>query len=134
MHLVLTSPENEKSVSWICKLSHSYHFKHFFSLSDIMVFSCDGSFPGFDTICPMSRSNTDKNRMRKGEMERESTRDSPLQTPSLYDADLHQGIASLRILDGSMTSKKPGYGPSVIFFAPKGKAKFWIRANQPPFG
>ena len=50
-----------------------------------------------------------------------------------YDPDLHDAIAHLRILDGSLPEHSK-HGRAVNFFAPDGTAKFWVKASSPVFG
>ena len=50
-----------------------------------------------------------------------------------YDADLHDAIAHLRILDGSLPEHAK-HGRSVNFFAPAGTPKYWVRSSTPVFG
>jgi hypothetical protein len=49
-----------------------------------------------------------------------------------YDADIHDAIAHLRILDGSLPAH-PTHGRSVNFFAEVGRPKYWIEASSPVF-
>ena len=50
-----------------------------------------------------------------------------------YDQEVHDAIAHLRILDGSLPEHAT-YGRSVNFFAPKGTVKYWVKASTPVFG
>ena len=50
-----------------------------------------------------------------------------------YDPDIHDSIACLRILDGSLP-EHPRYGSAVNFFAPAWETKYWIRESTPAFG
>ena len=50
-----------------------------------------------------------------------------------YDADIHNAIAHLRILDGSLPAH-PTHGRSVNFFADVGRPKYWVKASTPAFG
>ena len=50
-----------------------------------------------------------------------------------YDGNLHDGVANLRRLDGSIETH-PQYGPPVNFFAQKGTRKFWVKASTPVLG
>jgi len=50
-----------------------------------------------------------------------------------YDADLHDAIAHLRILDGSLAPHSK-HGRSVNFFDPPWEAKYWVRPSSPVFG
>ena len=50
-----------------------------------------------------------------------------------YDADLHDAIAHLRILDGSLPEHAK-LGCAVNFFAPAGTAKYWVKSSSPVFG
>ena len=52
---------------------------------------------------------------------------------AFYDADIHDGLANMRRLDGSLP-KHDKYGPSVIVFAPTGRSKCWIKATTPVLG
>ncbi len=52
---------------------------------------------------------------------------------ALYDADIHDALANLRRLDGSIP-KHDKYGPSVNFFAPKGSRKYWVKSSTPVLG
>ena len=52
-----------------------------------------------------------------------------------YDADIHDAIAHLRILDGSLPAHPTDlHGRSVNFFADVGRPKYWIEASSPAFG
>jgi hypothetical protein len=55
----------------------------------------------------------------------------PLQT--LYDADIHDALANLRRLDGTIP-KHDKYGPPVNFFAPPGIRKYWVKSSTPVLG
>jgi hypothetical protein len=48
----------------------------------------------------------------------------------LYDADLHEVLSNLRLVDGSLPVH-PLYGPPVNLFAPKDSRKYWVRASTP---
>ena len=50
-----------------------------------------------------------------------------------YDADLHDAIAHLRILDDSLPEHAK-LGSAVNFFAPDGTAKYWVKSSSPVFG
>ena len=50
-----------------------------------------------------------------------------------YDAELHDSIAHLRILDGSLPEHAK-LGRAVNFFAPAGTAKYWVKSSSPVFG
>ena len=50
-----------------------------------------------------------------------------------YDADLHDAIAHLRILDGSLPEHAK-LGCAVNFFATAGTAKYWVKSSSPVFG
>ena len=50
-----------------------------------------------------------------------------------YDADLHDAITRLRILDGSLPEHAK-LGSAVNFFAPAGTAKYWVKSSSPVFG
>ena len=50
-----------------------------------------------------------------------------------YDADLHDAIAHLRILDGSLPEHAK-LGRAVNFFAPAGTAKYWVKSSSSVFG
>ena len=50
-----------------------------------------------------------------------------------YDADIHDAIAHLRILDGSLPAP-PTHGRSFNFLADVGRPKYWIEASSPAFG
>ena len=45
---------------------------------------------------------------------------------ALYYADIHDALANLHRLDGSIP-RHYKYGPSVNFFAPKGSSKYWVK-------
>ena len=61
--------------------------------------------------------------------------DDTRQTPFVehYDGNLHDAVANLRRLDGSI-APHPQYGPPVNFFAPKGTRKYWVKASTPVLG
>ena len=48
------------------------------------------------------------------------------------DADLHDAIAHLRILDGSLPEHAK-LGRAVNFFALAGTAKYWVKSSSPVF-
>ena len=50
-----------------------------------------------------------------------------------YDADLHDAISHLRILDDSLPEHAK-LGSAVNFFAPDGTAKYWVKSSSPVFG
>ena len=50
-----------------------------------------------------------------------------------YDPDLHDAIALLRILDGSLPEHAK-LGRAVNFFAPAETAKYWVKSSSPVFG
>ncbi len=41
-----------------------------------------------------------------------------------YDGDIHDAVANMRKLDGTIPVR-PQYGVPVYFFAPKGSHKYW---------
>ncbi len=45
-----------------------------------------------------------------------------------YDPDMHDALCNFRRRDGSL-EEHAKYGPSVIFFAPKGSSKYWIKVS-----
>jgi hypothetical protein len=61
----------------------------------------------------------------------DDSRMCPLQV--YYDGDIHDALANLRRVDGSIPFSKK-YGMSVNFFAPSGKHNFWTRASTPELG
>lgn len=50
-----------------------------------------------------------------------------------FDLQIHDAIANLRRLDGSIPPHQE-HGRPVDFFAEKGRRKFWIKASTPVFG
>ena len=64
-----------------------------------------------------------------------SEADDTRQCPFLehYDGNLHDALANMRRLDGSI-DPHPQYGPPVNFFAPKGTRKYWVKASTPVLG
>ncbi len=50
-----------------------------------------------------------------------------------YDADIHNALASLRILDGTLPRHNL-YGAPVNVFAPARTAKFFVKPSTPVFG
>ena len=54
-----------------------------------------------------------------------------------YDGNLHDVLANLRRLDGSIETHQQ-YGPPVKLFAPKGTRnldrKYWVKASTPVLG
>ena len=55
----------------------------------------------------------------------------PLQ--HMYDPDIHDALANLRRLDGSIPVHDK-YGPPVNFFAPSGSRKYWVKQSTPVLG
>jgi hypothetical protein len=50
-----------------------------------------------------------------------------------YDGNIHNALANLRRVDGSIPFSEK-YGMSVKFFAPSKKHKFWTKASTPELG
>ena len=50
-----------------------------------------------------------------------------------YDPNIHNAVAQLRVLFGSVQVDSK-HGAPVIFFAPAGAVKFWVKASIPAFG
>jgi hypothetical protein len=50
-----------------------------------------------------------------------------------YDGFLHDVLANLRRLDGSI-EPHPQYGAPVNLFAPKGTRKYWVKSSTPVLG
>jgi len=51
----------------------------------------------------------------------------------MYDPDIHDALANLRRLDGSIPVHDK-YGPPVNFFAPSGSRKYWVKQSTPVLG
>ncbi len=51
----------------------------------------------------------------------------------MYDPDIHDALANLRRLDGSIPVHDK-YGPPVYFFAPSGSRKYWVKQSTPVLG
>ena len=49
-----------------------------------------------------------------------------------FDLQIHDTVANLRRLDGSIQPHKD-HGRSVDFFTEKGKRKFWLKSSTPVF-
>jgi hypothetical protein len=50
-----------------------------------------------------------------------------------YDADIHDALASMRILDGTLP-RHSKFGAPVNFFAPPRTAKFFVKPSTPVLG
>ena len=50
-----------------------------------------------------------------------------------YDPDIHDAIANLRILEGSLP-EHARHGSAFNCFAPKREMKYWVRESTPAFG
>ncbi len=50
-----------------------------------------------------------------------------------YDPNLHDLLANMRRLDGTLPPHDK-FGPPVNLFAPKGSRKYWIKSSIPAFG
>ena len=50
-----------------------------------------------------------------------------------YDADIHDALASMRVLDGTL-ARHSKHGMPVNFFAPKRSAKFFVKSSTPVLG
>jgi hypothetical protein len=50
-----------------------------------------------------------------------------------YDADIHDALVSLRILDGTIP-RHAKHGAPVIFLAPARTIKFFVKPNTPMLG
>ena len=135
-HLGLTGANEHRSIMNMYVLT-IFCFQAFPSISNIVhpCFHC--SWDGvYDTICPNYIPNFVKTKRKKSEdgaLSRDWEDDSksgPLMRH--YDADVHEALAWLRMLDGSSFSDKAGQ--SVNFFTAKGKPKCWFKksdAKQP---
>ena len=63
------------------------------------------------------------------------SRDQPTWCPLVreYDPNIHYAVAQLRVLFGRILVHYKHCAP-VIFFAPAGAVKFWVKASIPAFG
>ena len=116
-------------------VSAIFHFQASSSISNIVYPCFHCSWGGaYITICPIYIPNFEKTK-KKRESDSLQSRDeldksAPLMTH--YDADVHEALARLRMLDGSSYSEKAGQ--SVNFFTEKGKPKCLFKksdANKP---
>jgi hypothetical protein len=51
-----------------------------------------------------------------------------------YDADIHDALASLRILDGTIPRHAKHGAPVIVCFAPARIVKFFVKPNTPVLG
>jgi hypothetical protein len=72
-----------------------------------------------------------KNRRHRVVADVDDTRQCPF--VEHYDGNLHDVLANLRRLDGSI-EMHPQYGPPVNLFALKGTRKYWVKASTPVLG
>ena len=104
-------------------------------ISLILPSSCSvGRFPSkYERFCAVYVANHVKTRNRRQGVvaDVDDTRQCPL--VEHYDGNLHDVLANLRRLDGSMETH-PQYGPPVNLFAPKGTRKYWVKASTPVLG
>ena len=86
-----------------------------------------GRFPSkYERFCALYVANHMKTRNRRQGIVSEA--DDTRQCPFLehYDGNLHDALANMRSLDGSI-DPHPQYGPPVNFFALKGTQKYWVK-------
>jgi hypothetical protein len=92
------------------------------------------SFPGkFERFGPLYIPPHKKQAMRKNNLPApvDASKMCPLEM--FYDADVHEAVANLRILDGDIPVH-PQYGMPVNFFAPQKSRKFWTKSSTPELG
>jgi hypothetical protein len=93
-----------------------------------------GRFPSkYERFCALYVANHMKTKNRRQGVvdDVDNTRQCPF--VEHYDGNLHDLLANLRRLDGSMETH-PQYGPPVNLFAPKGARKYWVKASTPVLG
>jgi hypothetical protein len=95
---------------------------------------CVGRFPAkYERFCAVYVANYLKTRNRRNGIvaDVDNTRQCPF--VEHYDGYLHDVMANLRRLDGSIETH-PQYCPPVNLFAPKGTRKYWMKASTPVLG
>ncbi len=93
--------------------------------------------PKYERFCALYVANHVKTRNRRHGVvaDVDDTRQCPF--VEHYDGNLHDVLANVRRLDGSIeTHSQYGgyYGPPVNLFAPKGTRKYWVKASTPVLG
>ena len=92
-----------------------------------------GSWGGrFNYFCAVYRTSHQRRKANRQEAaDPEESKMCPLAHD--FDVHIHDAIANLRRLDGSIPPHKD-HGRSVDFFTEKGKRKFWLKSSTPVFG
>ena len=91
-----------------------------------------GSWGGwFNYFCAVYRTSHQRRKANRQEAaDPEESKMCPL--AHAFDLQIHDAIANLRRLDGSIQPHKD-HGRSVDFFTEKGKRKFWLKSRTPVF-
>ena len=94
-----------------------------------------GSFPDkrFDRFRPIYYPPRQKQKMKKHDIPApvDASKMCPMEV--YYDGDIHDAVANLRRLDGTIPVH-PQYGVPVNFFSLKGSRKYWTKASTPELG
>jgi hypothetical protein len=93
------------------------------------------SFPDkrFDRFGPIYYPPHQKQKKKKNDIPApvEASKMCPMEV--YYDGDIHDAVANLRKLDGTIPVHHQ-YGVPVNFFAPKGSRKYWTKVSTPELG
>jgi hypothetical protein len=104
-------------------------------LALLTFFNMIGSFPDarFDCFGPIYYPPHQKQKMKKHGIPApvDASKMCPMEV--YYDGDIHDTVANLRRLDGTIPVH-PQYGVPVNFFSPKGSCKYWTKASTPELG
>ena len=125
-----TTPE---SVSWNCKIICVISLIVIKSLILQSFLSVGRFHTKYERFCAHYVANYLKTKNRRSGII--SAVDDTKQCPfhDDYDGYLHDCVANMRRLDGSI-EPHPQYGPPVNLFAAKGTRKFWVKASTPVLG
>ena len=94
-----------------------------------------GSFPDkrFDCFGPIYYPPLQKQKMNKNDVPGPVGAIKMCPMEVYYDGDIHDAVANMRKLDGTIPVH-PQYGVPVNFFVPKGSRKYWTKASTPELG
>jgi hypothetical protein len=106
-------------------------YSHYFTYCEYC--SCFGRYPRHDRFNAVYIPNSAKSRSRRSGdgLSNVDTKATPF--ADNYDGDVHNLVANMRRLDGTLPPHDK-YGPPVNLFSPPGTRKYWIRASTPAFG
>ena len=120
----------QSDVSWTCEFQTFEAVLCEHAFLNLCLYRWNGKFEHF---CRPYIAAYDKTKAKNKGLDLDSGVETSCPLGHTYDADIHDAIAHLRILDGSLPAH-PTHGRSVNFFADVGLPKYWVKASTPAFG